>query len=224
MTPSAYTSCNSLTKENFEMHAKERDGRKLFYRTHYVRKGVVGNSHGYSKTKFVGSLPCNAVEIPDDLKKKLTPDELAYVRETVIEPAQRAADREREAELARERDPAWRVERAIELLDQAVELWRAQPLTISDSRIAALEAVTEPLFEAMEARDWRSRHPNPLKDVRDLIGEAAAFVRQGGYGTAPATNARATEPYAFWMDIKSSLDHDLLPALQEAGYVKRRTK
>lgn len=46
------------------VYAKNRNGRVQLYRSTYVRKGANGNTHGYAKQEFVGSLPAQSLGHP----------------------------------------------------------------------------------------------------------------------------------------------------------------
>ncbi|WP_197032980.1 hypothetical protein [Thiomonas sp. FB-Cd] len=110
------------------MHLKFRRNQALLYRSTWVPKGAQGNTHGYSRQSYLGSIPLTAAAIPDALQSKLTADELAFVESKICGPArQRAAEEQRAAELC-ERDPGWRIEEAQRLLGEAADRSAGQPI------------------------------------------------------------------------------------------------
>ncbi|QQX85246.1 hypothetical protein JJQ59_04690 [Cupriavidus necator] len=76
------------------MHAKKRNNRVNLYRTHYVRKGEKGNTHGYNTPEFVGSLPAGSKVLPSVLAARLTPAECEFVMRKIVEHSQRRMEGE----------------------------------------------------------------------------------------------------------------------------------
>ncbi|AQV96470.1 hypothetical protein BJN34_21620 [Cupriavidus necator] len=208
------------------MHAKFRDGLANLYRSHYVRKGMENNNtHGFSKQKFVGSLPADSLSIPPELVEKLTDAERSYVERKVIEPARQAAEARRLAELARERDANWRVVEAARLLREARDLAEAGPGVLDAAGTAGAEEALGSL-RAVVQHSVADCSADPLQQALEAIQYAARAVREGRYGKAPSGNVRATDEYQLWGAIKSAVDGDpgecLLRALQDVGFVKVR--
>ncbi len=208
------------------MHAKTRNNRTSLYRARYVRKGAMGNSHGYSTQEFVGSLPSNALEIPADLAAKLSPQEIAYVENKVVLPARQAveetrrlAEEERRAVEARESDPRWRLEEALRLLTDAGRLASDAGRGIDASKVNALGTALEKLAVAGKVRR------DPLDAVLAAVISATAAVKAGHYGAAPAGNLRDTAVYKQWRSIGEAVDsgrESLLKALQAKGWARVR--
>lgn len=208
------------------MHAKKRKNRISLYRSRYVRKGADGNTHGYPKQKFVGSLPFNGQEIPEELTAKLLPDEIEYVENTIVLPARRAAEdarrlaeEERSALEARERDPRWRLEEALKLLMDAGRLVSEAGRGIDAAKVNALGAALEKLAVAGKVRR------DPLEAVLAAVISATAAVKAGHYGDAPAGNVRDTAVYKQWRSIGEAVDSgkdSLLRALQAKGWARVR--
>ncbi|MEM5368980.1 hypothetical protein V4C53_23520 [Paraburkholderia azotifigens] len=208
------------------MHAKKRNGRFSLYRSQYVRKGADGNTHGYSSQEFVGSLPADAIDIPVDLAAKLSPQERKYVENKVILPARRAAEQlhqvaedERRALEARERDPRWRLEEALQLLTDAGGLVLEAGRGIDAAKVHELGAVIERLAVAGKVRR------DPLDAVVAAVVSATAAVKAGYYGNAPAGNVRDTPVYKRWQRVRDVVDSgndSLLKALQAKGWARVR--
>lgn len=208
------------------MHAKKRNGRFSLYRSHYVRKGADGNTHGYSKPQFVGSLRLDAQEIPPELAAKLSPSEVEYVNNTVVKPARQvaeqlrlSAEQERLAAEKRERDPRWRIEDALQLLTDSARLVFESGRAIDSAKFKALGAALENL--AVAAKVQR----DPLESVVAAVASATKAVRAGHYGKAPAGNLRDTSVYKKWRSIAEAVDDgdgSLLRALQATGWVRAR--
>lgn len=208
------------------MHAKKRNNRFSLYRSQYVRKGAMGNSHGYSSQQFVGSLPADVQEIPSKLAAKLSSEETEYVEKTVLVPARRAADdarraieASRRAQEARERDPAWRVEEVLRLLAESERLVAVSGARIDPMRMKALYKTLDSLATSAKVQS------DPLDAVLAAVASATAAVKAGHYGPAPADNVRDTAVYKRWRRIGEAVDSgkdSLLKALQAKGWAAVR--
>ena len=207
------------------MHIKQRRGRALLYRSTWVPKGVEGNSHGFTRQVYVVSIAADATEVPAELRERLTEDEVEFVEKTVCQPArERIADQAREAE-RRERDPAWRVDEASRLVEEAVERSVQQP--VPAVTVTRLRETVEQLRVAGDQAKPRAGPPaDPLAEALSAIRSAAQAVASGRYGKAPAKDVRGTRPYRLWAQVLDAVqgegDGSLLRALQDKGYVKRR--
>ncbi|SEB99084.1 hypothetical protein SAMN02787142_0683 [Burkholderia sp. WP9] len=208
------------------MHAKKRNGRFSLYRSQYVRKGAMGNSHGYAAQEFVGSLPAEALDIPVELFGKLSPEEREYVENKVVLPARRAveqsrrvAEEERRAQEFRERDPRWRVDDALRLLAEVAKLASQGDTRVEAGKVKVLRDALEGLATTAKLQ------PDPLDAVRAAVVSATTAVKAGHYGTAPAGNVRDTNVYKRWRSIGEAVDSgkdSLLKALQEKGWARVR--
>ena len=208
------------------MHSKRRDNRFCLYRSHYVRKGAAGNTHGYSTQEFVGSLPTDALEIPADLVAKLSQDEIEYVENTIVVPARQAAEQsrrqaeeERRAREDRERDPRWRLDDALKLLTDAGRLVPNDGRGIDAAKVRALGAALEQLAVASKVRR------DPLDAVVSAIASATTAVKDGYYGSAQNGKFRDTPVHKSWLRIREAVDSgddSLLKALQAKGWAAVR--
>lgn len=208
------------------MHVKKRNNRRYLYRSRYVRKGTDSNSHGYSTQEFVGSLPADALEIPEDLAVRLSPREIAYVESKVVFPARQAAeqsrrqaDEQRRAMDARDRDPRWRLEEALRLLTDACRLVSEGGRGIDAAKVNALGATLEMVAVAGKVRR------DPFDAVLVAVASATAAVKAEHYGPAPAGNVRETDVYRRWRSIAEAVDSgkdSLLKALQAKGWARVR--
>ena len=207
------------------MHIKQRRGRALLYRSEWVPRGVAGNSHGYTRQVYAGSIAQDATTIAADLRKRLTEEECDFVEDSICRPArERIAVQASEAEL-RERDPVWRVVEAVRLVEEAVERSVEQPLSaVTVTRLR--EKVERLQVAGDQAKPRAGSTTDPLAEALSAIRSAAQAVASGRYGKAPAKDVRGTRPYKLWAQLLEAVQGEgggsLLRALQEKGYVKRR--
>lgn len=208
------------------MHIKTRRGRALLYRSEWVQKGAQGNSHGYTKQVYVGSIAQDATAIPVELSGRLAKDELNFLEDRICKPARDGiADQARETE-RRERDPAWRVAEAARLVDEAVERSAEQP--VSAVTIAQLRERVERLRVAGEQTKPKTTPvTDPLAEALSAVRGAAQAVSSGRYGKAPAEQVRTTRTYRLWSElfelVQGESETSLLRALQAKGFVKKRS-
>ena len=199
-----------------------RGRRAYLYRRRWVPVGP-GVPHGYPTEDYVGVIHADAECIPPQLLQLLSEAEQEQLRDKVLRPAAQArAARERRA-----LDPQWRIAEATRLLSEAVQL--SQERRVLRSTLApALQAL-----DAIRLVDGAPiRPPQPAPTAADRLAEAlaavkaaAAAVRDGAYGHAPAEGARSTRTYRLWSELTEALDgsrQSLLRALQEKGCVKAR--
>lgn len=208
------------------MHKKVRNNRANLYRTHYVRKGTNGNTHGYSESKFVDSLPLDSLEIPAKVAAKLTVKEREYVERVVIEPAKRAVEERRRKEEQHERDPSWRIDDAVRLLTEASDrIAEGQVIAGTDSVADLSQLVVDIVHSAgLSAATAGNGKVDPLRDVLAALERAAQAVRDGNYGRAPELGMKSTDVYRTWSRITAAVDgkgpESLLRALQAQGWVQ----
>lgn len=207
------------------MHIKQRRGRALLYRSTWVPKGAEGNTHGFTRQVYVGSIAQDAASVPAELRERLARDEDEFVEKTVCQPArERIAAQAREAEV-RQRDPAWRVAEAQRLVEEAVERSAERPVTVT--AVTRLREQLERLQVAGDqAKPRAGSTTDPLAEALSAVRAAAQAVASGRYGKAPAKDVRGTRPYKLWAQLLEAVQGEgggsLLRALQDRGYVKRR--
>lgn len=195
------------------------------YRSHWVPKGRVGNTHGYAVQTYVGSLPRDSDAIPEALASVLTADELSYVERSICGPAREVADRVRREAALRDGDPIWRLAEAERLVSEAVE--RSHQRRVPRD---AVEPIAKSLgrLNVLGASEQRAtpQRSDPLSDALAAVRAAASAIRDGAVGSAPASGARTTRTYVQWArivaEVDGTADDSLLDALQARGFVKRR--
>ncbi|WP_018915375.1 hypothetical protein [Thiomonas sp. FB-6] len=207
------------------MHIKQRRGRALLYRSAWVPKGADGNSHGFTRQVYVGSIAQDATAIPVELSGRLVGDELDFIEARICRPARdRIADQARETE-RRERDAVWRIAEAERLVDEAVERSAEQPVAVA--AVTRLRERVERLRVAGDqAKQRAAPTTDPLADAVSAVRAAAQAVAGGRYGKAPAERVRNTRTYRMWAELFELVQGDseasLLRALQAKGFVKKR--
>lgn len=207
------------------MQIRRRRQLATLWRSTWVPKGTDGNTHGYKREHYVGSLPLDALVIPAQLAARLTPDERVLVQQRVIGPALQHEEQLLQAQVEREADPVWRLAEATRLMDEAAERARRRPL--DGSAVAGVQA-------ALSRLQPSAVHPAPmapdgvsqLRAIRDAMREAASAIRNGALGRPPSNDVRSTSAYKAWSDIYAEVapgrSGNLLDALQQSGFVKRR--
>ncbi len=207
------------------MHIKQRRGRALLYRSTWVPRGAVGNTHGFTKQFYAGSIALDATAVPEALREHLSEDDVAFVEDKVCRPArERIAQQLREAE-QRERDPAWRVAEAARLVEEAVERSAERP--VAAVSVTQLREKVERLRVAGDqAKPRAGPAADPLAEAVSAVRAAAQAVANGRYGKAPAEQVRTTRAYRMWAEllelVQGNTDASLLRALQATGFVKKR--
>jgi hypothetical protein len=208
------------------VHIKNRGGRANLYKSTWVKKGTEGgNTHGFSRQAFVGSLPVDAEAIPDDIKSRLSSEELAFVERAVIGPARVTAEMKRREAEHRLKDPLWRLEDAGRLLREAAALSvdahvpQGRLKAVADA-LAAVKAVGGAYRPDVRKEDF-------LATALDAIRSAARAIQDGHYGNAPAEGVRRSKVYADWIEITREVEgtgrqEGLLRALQRTGWVKSK--
>ena len=212
------------------MHIKTRGQRAMLYRSVWIRKGAEGNSHGFARQTFVGSLPIDSESIPDELMAQLSVAEVDQIMKTLVEPARLDAEARLAKAEQQRRDPVWRLEEAVKLVREAAALsadafvpqGRIQSLTDALAMVKSIGGSHQPQPPRPDAQK-----ADPLVDALKAIRVAAQAVRDGRYGHAPVDGARKSRTYETWMEISREIDgtggpDGLLRALQSRGWVKVR--
>ena len=209
------------------MHAKRRGHRILFYRSSWIKKGAVGNSHGFARQHFVGSLPVDAEAVPGELASLLSGDELAFVQRTVVAPAKTAAEAARRETERRARDPIWRLDEALRLVREAAAL--SADAHVPHGRVKSLVDALAAVKTVGGVSRQDARREDPLGDALLAVRAAAKAVTSGHYGQAPAEGVRRSKIYEDWIQITREVEGTgaqggLLRALQSAGWVKAKSR
>lgn len=208
------------------MHIKTRGQQAMLYRSHWVKKGAEGNTHGFSRQSFVGSMPVGATAVPEDLRSRITSEELAFLHARLVAPARDAAEAARLAEEQKKRDPVWRLDEALRLVQEAGALSTAA--AVPGGRIKSLsEAIGQVRTVGSVLARSNIRAGDPLGEALRALQAAAKAVHDGHYGCGPEDGVRRTKQYATWKQIcdavdGSAQDGGLLRALQVRGWVKSK--
>lgn len=210
------------------MHIKYRKGLAALYRSEWVKKGAEGNSHGFSRQVFIGSLPADCETVPVELLPKLTADELEMVKQKILIPAETVRLAKEAEETKRRVDPSWRLEEAARLVKEAAAL-SAPSNRVPDWRIRAVASALETVVTFGDSTTplKRSAPADPLADALTALKAASHAVAKGHYGRAKEGAARNSAIYKTWTQISAQIAGDagsesLLRALQTMGWVKVR--
>lgn len=208
------------------MHLKVRGRAAYVYRSHWTPRGVAGNTHGFNRPEYVGSLRVDCQAVPDALRSLLTDAELQQLEQRVCHPARAAAAQALREATARDADPLWRLDEACRLLADAAQ--RSQARRVPRSALQPLrDALTAmQTLEPAEAARAPERRSDPLQETLTSLRAAVSAVRNGAYGTAPDSGVRSTRTYRLWADIyntvSGSAGDTLLRVLQDRGFVKAK--
>ena len=186
----------------------------------YVRKNTDKNIPPHINRQSLGRINLNATEVPEELKKVLSPDELARLIQVIVEPARKAKAAAEQEELNRQNDPYWRLRKAINLMDEAAKLTTSslsatlgEEVRTSFSRLRFQQSGTAPL-----------KAVNPIDQATQAVRLAKEEVKSGYFGLASdGVVKRDTVAYNSWMAFRAeALDGEdsLLAALQQEGWVK----
>jgi hypothetical protein len=208
------------------MHLKVRGRTAHVYRSHWTPRGAVGNTHGFNRPEYVGSLRLDCQAVPDALRSLLNDAEVQQLEQRVCQPARAAAAQALREATAREVDPLWRLEEARRLLVDAAQ--RSQACRVPRSALQPLQDALTAMqtLEPAEASRAPERRPDPLQEALTSLRAAMTAVRNGAYGTAPDSGVRSTRTYRLWADIYSTVSGStgdtLLRALQDRGFAKAK--
>lgn len=207
------------------MLIKRRGKRIALYRSTWIPKGP-GVPHGYSSQQYLGALPADAMELPEELAARLTKEEREEAELKVCAPERVARQLAQEEAERREQDPTWRLQEAGRLVQQAAARSEARKVSRHYVDALARELARVRVFEQEHAAvPANVRREDSLLVALKAIRAAAQAVKSGAYGRAPASGVRETRTYRLWADIVEAVDGDsnsLLRALQERGFAKSR--
>lgn len=206
------------------MHIKKRRNKALLYRSTWVSKGAEGNSHGFSRQVYVGSMPLLATEIPSAIGTKLTPAEREFVERQVVQPAQQALARAQAEALKRGRDPLWRLEEGLRLVQEAAAL--SAHGAVPAARVRELQNALSTIHVIGALA--RAAERDPLENAVEALRTAARAVSEGFYGAAPEEGVRKSPVYVRWLAISEQVDGSasdgLLRQLQARAWVKAKPR
>lgn len=206
------------------MHIKKRGNKALLYRSTWVSKGVEGNSHGFSRQLYLGSLSLQATEIPSDTGAKLTQAERDFVERQVVYPATQALQRAEAEAQKRSRDPLWRLEEGLRLVREAAAL-SAQG-AVPAARVRELQNALATI--QVIGASARPVERDPLESALEALRNAAKAVGNGYYGAAPEEGVRKSPVYTRWLEISEQVDGSvsdgLLRQLQAKAWVKAKSR
>ena len=210
------------------MHIKYRNGQTMLYRSEWVKKGAEGNTHGFSRQKYIGSLPEGSELAPTELISRLESDELATLSQKVLLPAKAARLAKEADEEQRRLDPVWRLDEAARLVKDAAVLSSANK-RVSDWRVrAVIDALAGvEIFGDQSSPAKRDAQADPLAEALKALQSAAHAIAKGHYGRAKEGAARNSTIYKAWLQITAHIDGEagpesLLRSLQSMGWVKAR--
>ena len=202
----------------------------MLYRSAWIKKGVEGNSHGFSRQTFVASLAVDSQSLTEKLTELLSAEEAGYVEKNLLVPARLATEACRVKAESERRDPVRRLDEAAKLVREAAAL--SADAVVPHGRIKAIAdalATVKSLGGSalLSAPRQDAQKSDPLVEALNAIRAAAQAVREGHYGHAPVDGARRSKPYEIWMEISRENDgtsgpDGLLRALQGCGWVKVR--
>ena len=209
------------------MHIKKRGTRAMLYRSSWVPKGADDNTHGYSKQQYLGSLDLKSEELSPALKGRLTTDEVDFVMARVIAPARKAAVSLAQQEVARQKDPIWRIDEALRLVKEAGAL--SVCALVPDCRVDSLRGELLKVRTVQGAIARPAPLSDPLLDALMALRRAATAVRDGRYGDAPTEGVRGTSTYQTWVQIYREIEgsagpESLLRAVQGRGFAKAKAR
>lgn len=206
------------------MHIKKRGSKALLYRSAWVRKGTEGNSHGFPRQLYVGSLALNSTEIPSALEEKLTAEERELLNREVLKPARQALERAEAEALQRSRDPIWRLNESLRLIREAAAL--SAHGNVPASRVREIHSALDGI--QVIGASARPIERDPLEVAVQALRQAAKAVTTGHYGRAPVEGVRKSSVYTNWLAISEHVDgtapDGLLRQLQAAAWVKAKTR
>lgn len=188
-------------------------------RQQYVRKGVQDNQHGYVRTIPLATISLSATEVPIDIAELLSPKERAHLEKSIIFPARNEAERQKQEQEARERDPGWRIHEAIDWLEQAAK--RVQQRPVDRSLLARLHETVAELGPAV------GQKADPLDAASASVRAAISAVEQGAYGRNQGPVRKDALPAKKWAELRGLLlesPTSLVAALQDAGWVVKRER
>ncbi len=188
-------------------------------RQQYVRKGAQGNQHGYFRAIPLATISLSATEVPGDIAELLSTKERAHLEKSIIFPARNEAERKKQEQEARERDPGWRVAEAINFLQEAGR--RAQLVSVDTRLLARLHETVAALGPAVV------EDIDPFDAVSASVRTAISAVEKGAYGRNQGPVRKDAIAAKKWAELRALVlesPNSLVAALQDAGWVVKRDR
>lgn len=206
------------------MNFKRRGNRISLYRSIWVPKGP-DVPHGYASQNYIGSISADATTLDSELAELLSAAERSTLEYRVLAPARAEQEAAVRRSKQREADPAWRMEEALRLVNEAAE--RSQTTAVPATRAQSLKSAVDKVktFGGAASGPSAITPSDPLRDALKAIGAATEAVRQGRYGRGPQSGFRKTTVFRQWTEILAAVDggeRSLLRALQAMGFASRR--
>jgi hypothetical protein len=206
------------------MNFKRRGNRISLYRSTWVPKGP-DVPHGHTRQYYVGSIPADAIDLPFELAAQLSHEECVALERRILAPARSEREAAVRHSKQREADPAWRLDEALRLVNEAAE--RSQTAAVTATRTQLLKSAVDKVktVGGAAATSTAINPSDPLRDALKAIAAATDAVRQGRYGRGPQSGFRKTAVFRQWTEILAAVDggeQSLLRALQDAGFASRR--
>lgn len=197
--------------------------RHLIQKTLSPRKEVhndpEANPHGYVRTIPLATISLTATEVPGNIAELLSTKERAHLEKSIIFPARNEAERQKQEQEARERDPVWRVHEAIAWLEQAAK--RVQQRPVDRQLLARLHETVAELGPAVV------ENVDPLDAAIASVRVAISAVEQDAYGRNQGLVRKDTLPAKKWTELRGLVlenPSSLVAALQDAGWVVKRER
>jgi len=197
----------------------------------YHRLNPDTGAGGRSTLKLKHKFPANSLEIPLEVMKSLTDEEIERVMLVAIRPA-REHERQRVenekanriAEAMHRIDPNWRIDAAIQPLEEAVSNVAEKG---PDLDMSKLSEIFRHCIELCVTVSSTSEDPTKITAglLTILSGAMARIATQIGgevFPTAGDGNVKETEMYKAWMDTGSARQ-SLQIAMQKKQYVQTRS-
>lgn len=204
---------------------KLRNNRIALVESTYIRKGAVGNTHGYTEGVVICRLSASATSLPADIEQRLNEGQRRYLDEKLLLPNRQAEAKARAAAEAREKDPTWRLHEAARLISEARALCLHQAVNVSAISMVR-DALNELAPSQPSSKASASQSVDPLTAAISAVRAAASAVAQNEYGQAPDVGVRESSVYRKWQELNTAVtgsdEASLQRSLQRAGWVKTR--
>ncbi|MYM23214.1 hypothetical protein GTP46_11210 [Duganella sp. FT135W] len=186
---------------------------------------------GRNIPKTVAKFSAELTEMPSDLPVTLNDDDVGKIMRKAIIPArERAVQRiemeaaTREAEAMHAVDPNWRLQAAIESLDDVLKVVDVEGPSLDFGRLANLFTLCTQigLVEALPTPGVSERTAQLMMLLAESIAEVAQKIEAEGFPLAGDGNIKESSMYKAWMEIGAARQA-LQTAMQKKRYVQTRS-